>query len=59
MQNITCIMYAHTLYDWFRGTGGGFGASTMFEGWDDKYYHGIILTHTLIIIPISVRYLPF
>ena len=29
-------MYKATLKDWFKGTGGGSGASTMFEAWDDE-----------------------
>ena len=33
-------MYKEVLFDWFKGTGGGSGAATMFEGWsDDKLKH--------------------
>jgi len=28
-------MYREVLFDWFKGTGGGSGAATMFEGWSD------------------------
>ena len=29
-------MYKEVLFDWFKGTGGGSGATTMFEGWSDE-----------------------
>ena len=29
-------MYKEVLFDWFKGTGGGSGAATMFEGWSDE-----------------------
>ena len=36
MWDTTHTMYKAALKDWLKGAGGGSGASTMFEGLDDK-----------------------
>ena len=42
-------MYKTVLKDWFKGTGSGSGASTMFEGWDNEKHYGgwVMILHNI------------
>ena len=36
IYDTTQQMYTEVINLWFKGTGGGSGATTMFEGWSDE-----------------------